>query len=90
VRQAGLFVIAAYVSQHLATDSSLFRAERFCVNTWVVSFGGGEYAFGSWSAKLEYLHVDFGSQLFANPDRQWLFFARSVTLTDDVVRAGVN
>jgi hypothetical protein len=70
---------------------SLFRAPRFCVNTWVVSFCGGEYIFGSWSAKLEYLHVDFGSQLFSRIlIADGFFFAGSVTLTDDVVRAGVN
>jgi outer membrane immunogenic protein len=53
---------------------------------------GVEYAFaGSWSAKLEYLHVDFGSQLFSRTlIANRFFFARSVTLTDDIVRAGVN
>ena len=39
--------------------------------------------------KLEYLHVDFGSQLFSRTlIANGFFFARSVTLTDD--RAGVN
>jgi outer membrane immunogenic protein len=55
--------------------------------------GGVEYALANnWSAKLEYLHNDFGSQYFSQtPDAGGGFFhARSVTLTDDIVRAGVN
>jgi outer membrane immunogenic protein len=55
--------------------------------------GGVEYAFaGNWSAKLEYLHNDFGSQSFGPTlDAGGGFFhARTVTLTNDIVRAGVN
>jgi outer membrane immunogenic protein len=55
--------------------------------------GGVEYAFtGNWSAKLEYLHNDFGSQSFARTlDTGGGFFhAQNVTLTNDIVRAGVN
>ena len=90
-RQPCRLVVAAHVSPHLATDSSLFRAPRFCVNTQVVSFCGGQYVFGSWSAKLEYFHVGFGLQLFSRTlIANGFFFARGITLTDDVVRAGVN
>jgi outer membrane immunogenic protein len=55
--------------------------------------GGVEYAFaGNWSAKLEYLHNDFGSQAFGRTPtlQNYIYFARNVTLTDDIVRAGVN
>jgi outer membrane immunogenic protein len=54
--------------------------------------GGVEYAFaGSWSAKLEYLHNDFGSQHFERtPVGAVSFFAKDVTLTNDIVRVGVN
>jgi outer membrane immunogenic protein len=62
------------------------------VSGWTAG-GGVEYAFtGNWSAKLEYLHNDFGSQSFARmPDTGGGFFhAHNVTLTNDIVRAGVN
>ena len=55
--------------------------------------GGVEYAFaGNWSAKLEYLHNDFGSQSFARmlDTGGGVFHAQNVTLTNDIVRAGVN
>lgn len=55
--------------------------------------GGVEYAFaGNWSAKLEYLHNDFGSQYFARTvdSGGGFFHAHDVTLTNDIVRAGVN
>jgi outer membrane immunogenic protein len=55
--------------------------------------GGVEYAFAdSWSAKLEYLHNDFGSQYFSRTldSGGGAFHARDVTLTNDIVRAGVN
>jgi outer membrane immunogenic protein len=55
--------------------------------------GGVEYAFaGNWSAKVEYLHNDFGSQYFARTldTGGGNFHARDVTLTNDIVRAGVN
>jgi outer membrane immunogenic protein len=55
--------------------------------------GGVEYAFtDNWSAKLEYLHNDFGSQSFARTldSGGGLFHSQNVTLTNDIVRAGVN
>jgi outer membrane immunogenic protein len=55
--------------------------------------GGVEYAFtDNWSAKLEYLHNDFGSQSFARTldTGGGTFHAQNVTLTNDIVRAGVN
>jgi outer membrane immunogenic protein len=67
------------------------------VTGWTAG-GGGEYAFyGAWSLKIEYLHVDFGTQGFSRtplpaPAANGASFvaARNVTLTDDIVRAGLN
>lgn len=53
---------------------------------------GAEYAFWqNWSAKVEYLHADFGRTFFAEiPVAGGAFLARDVKLTNDIVRAGVN
>ena len=62
------------------------------VTGWTAGIGV-EYAFASnWSAKLEYLHNDFGSQYFARTldSGGGEFHAHNVTLTNDIVRAGVN
>jgi outer membrane immunogenic protein len=44
--------------------------------------------------KLEYLHADFGASSYINPSIQVApgrtIVARDVTLTNDIVRAGVN
>ncbi len=51
--------------------------------------GGVEWAFAhSWSAKAEYLHVDFGSADYSSSPAP--FDHRSVTLTDDIARVGLN
>ncbi|MGO4715052.1 outer membrane protein [Bradyrhizobium sp. 2TAF24] len=54
--------------------------------------GGVEYAFaGNLSAKLEYLHADFGTQSFTRtPIANGFYAARNITLTNDIVRVGVN
>jgi outer membrane immunogenic protein len=67
------------------------------VTGWTAG-AGVEYAFsGDWSLKLEYLHVDLGTQsypniypggIFANGGDR--FAQRNVSLTDDIVRAGMN
>jgi len=61
---------------------------------WVVGVGG-EYAFdNNWSAKLEYLHMDFGSSSAITPTP--LIFAPGAAWTyknhfrEDVVRVGIN
>lgn len=62
------------------------------VSGWTAG-GGVEYAFaGNWSARLEYLHNDFGSQHFdrAPIGAGGFFYARDVTLTNDLVTFGVN
>jgi outer membrane immunogenic protein len=67
------------------------------IDGWAAG-GGIEYAFlPNWSGKIEYLHADFGTQsygrlttpaVFANGST--FFAARRVTLTDDIVRIGIN
>jgi len=61
---------------------------------WVVG-GGIEYAFwDNLSLKLEYLHADFGTKNYINPPvfiaGTGAFNTRSISLTDDVVRVGLN
>jgi outer membrane immunogenic protein len=49
---------------------------------------GLEYAFWtSWSAKVEYLHVDFGKQSFP---AMGPFSGRNVALSDEIIRGGIN
>jgi outer membrane immunogenic protein len=59
------------------------------VNGWTVG-GGVEWAFwGNWTAKFEYLHIDFGSRGdVAIPGGP--FVITSGHFTDDIGRAGVN
>jgi outer membrane immunogenic protein len=65
------------------------------VTGWTAG-AGAEYAVrANWTVKLEYLHADFGSQFYPRTYAQGrngpgFFDARSVTLTNDIVRAGVN
>jgi outer membrane immunogenic protein len=64
---------------------------------WIVG-GGGEWAAwtGPWGAltfKLEYLHADFGGELYVNPPitvATGTIATRDVRLTDDMVRVGMN
>ena len=52
--------------------------------------GGVEWAFGHhWSAKAEYLHVDFGSADYTGLPSPPVDH-RSVSLTDDIARVGIN
>jgi outer membrane immunogenic protein len=61
--------------------------------------GGGEWAIwtipaGNLTAKVEYLHADFGTGLFISPPVALpgggSIVSRNVRLTDDIVRAGLN
>lgn len=49
---------------------------------------------GTWTVKLEYLHVDLGSRRYINPPvvvaGGGTIETREVTLTNDIVRGGVN
>ena len=54
---------------------------------------GVEYAFWqNFTLKLEYLHADFGQTDFGRlkPDAAFTFFERKVSMTDDMVRIGIN
>ena len=54
--------------------------------------GGAEWKFDrNWSAKIEYLHIDFENQQYLTPSV--LGFqnrAGGVSLNDDIVRVGIN
>ncbi len=56
--------------------------------------GGIEWAFlGNWTAKVEYLFVDFGSANYVSPPVELggiTFVTRDVKFTDNIVRAGIN
>jgi outer membrane immunogenic protein len=60
---------------------------------WGWTVGGGiEYAWGRWSAKIEYLHYALGDQTFQYIDRRIrpAVFTASTEYTGDMVRFGVN
>jgi outer membrane immunogenic protein len=62
------------------------------VSGWAAG-AGIEYAFWqNLSVKLEYLHLDFGQTNFGRlvPSIGFTFLARNVSLTDDIVRVGLN
>jgi outer membrane immunogenic protein len=62
------------------------------VSGWAAG-AGIEYAFWqNLSVKLEYLHLDFGQTNFGRlvPSPGFTFLARNVSLTDDIVRVGLN
>ena len=54
--------------------------------------GGAEWKFDrNWSAKIEYLHIDFENQQYLTPSR--LGFQNrggGVSVDDDIVRVGIN
>ena len=75
-----------------ATDIATIVSETHTRAGWTVG-GGVEWAFDpNWSAKLEYLFVDFGREGYYDPPPSFLFANRAggVFLTDNIVRAGVN
>jgi outer membrane immunogenic protein len=74
-----------------ATDIATIVSETHTRAGWTVG-GGVEWAFDpNWSAKLEYLFVDFGREGYYDPPPSFLFANRGgVFLTDNIVRAGVN
>ena len=84
-------------------DTFATAAESAAISTtkagWVAGVGA-EYAFaGPWSVKLEYLHVDFGSNTVSSTNLTAFtppinfpsnVFTHSINLKSDVVRAGIN
>ncbi len=74
-----------------AVGPGFFGSENQTVWGWTVG-GGVEWAFAqNWSAKAEYLHIDFGNPGFFNPPP--VGFANrlgGIHLTDDIVRVGIN
>lgn len=87
VKTSSLTFFSASPMYQYAKGSSTWRAG------WTAGVGG-EWAFAAdWSAKLEYLHYDLGSQdlialpLAANPP--WAV-TNHWTTQGDIVRAGIN
>ena len=82
---------AAFAStdEHLCSPSAGCFTQSGVSRTGWVAGGGVEWAFAhSWSAKAEYLHVDFGSADYSSSPVP--FDHRSVSLTDDIARVGLN
>jgi outer membrane immunogenic protein len=68
-------------------DDLSSRADRF---GWTVGVGA-EWAFADkWSAKLEYMHYDFGSRSLNLTDTSGGFTPTTVTQRIDTVKVGVN
>jgi len=69
--------------------SATTSGSRDLTNGWTVG-GGWEWAFADrWSAKVEYLYIDFGSDSGNTPTVGTLT-VNTNHLTDNVVRAGLN
>jgi outer membrane immunogenic protein len=75
-----------------AEDFSLLSvaSETQTMTGWAAG-AGVEYAFlQNWSVKAEYLYVDLGSKTFFNPNPNLGGVPHSVTLTDNIIRVGLN
>lgn len=73
------------------TGPGVVASENKTVWGWTAGVGV-EWAFASnWSAKLEYLHADFGNPTFFDvPPAGFSNRSGGIHLTDDLVRVGVN
>ena len=84
---------AAFTGEHVqvCTPGALCGSGTSTVTGWAAG-AGVEWAFWqNWSAKLEYLHADFGTTGYGRFVLPGGFYAaRNVTLRDDLVRVGVN
>jgi outer membrane immunogenic protein len=77
-------------SVSVAGTSASFSASNNNSSGWTVG-GGVEWAFWDhWTAKLEYLYIDFGNGATVNGPTTPAISITTGHLTDNVVRAGVN
>jgi outer membrane immunogenic protein len=91
---------AAFVSANAGNCTAAgFCASASQTLTGWVAGAGGEWAVwrvpaGALTAKVEYVHADFGTGLFINPPVALpgggSIVSRNVRLSDDIVRAGLN
>jgi outer membrane immunogenic protein len=92
VYATGGFAVAS-VESTVTTVSSLVYSETQTRWGWTVG-GGVEAALNqNWSVKLEYLFVDLQNKTYFSPDiatPDGTLLTRTVTLNDNIVRAGVN
>jgi len=99
----GGLAVSDVKANFLFTDTFATALESASISStragWVAGVGA-EYAFaGSWSVKLEYLHIDLGSFSTSSSNLTAFtppiafptnVFSHSIDLKSDVVRAGVN
>ena len=72
-----------------------FNGSNSVTNVGWTAGVGTEYAFGRWSAKLEYLYYDLGANRVTSPTQDTLFATGAVLTLDQrssghIVRAGIN
>ncbi len=82
------------------TNINVFNTEELVgvsdskTRTGCTAGGGIEWAFwGNWTAKVEYLFVDFGSAHYVSPPVEIgdiTFVTRDVKFNDNIVRVGIN
>jgi outer membrane immunogenic protein len=84
---------AAFASQSVNICNGVCISDTKTRTGWAAGAGIEYAAWQNVSVKLEYLHADFGSKNFIDPavvTGGATVVTRSVRLTDDMVRAGVN
>jgi len=84
---------AADVEATIATAAVGNFAETQTRTGWTAGVGVETALWGNWTAKLEYLHVEFSSQQYFTPSPAPAAAINSrsdVPLTDEIVRGGLN
>jgi outer membrane immunogenic protein len=82
---------AADVEATIATTTIGSFSDTQTRTGWTAGVGVETAFWTNWSAKLEYLHVEFSSQQYFNPSPAVGVNIRSdVPLTNDIVRGGLN
>jgi len=84
---------AADVEATIATAAVGSFADTQTRAGWTAGVGVETAFWGRWSAKFEYLHVDFSSQAYFTPSPAPALGVNTrsdVPLTNEIVRAGVN
>jgi outer membrane immunogenic protein len=82
---------AAGVEATIASPTSGNLTDTQTRTGWTAGVGIETAFWTNWTAKIEYLHVEFGSQVYFNPQPTPATNIRSdVPLTNEIVRAGLN
>lgn len=82
----------AGVEATLVSPAAGNRSDTQLRTGWTAGVGVETVFWHDWSAKLEYLHVEFGSKGYFNPSPvpASVNIRSDVPLTNDIVRAGLN